>query len=66
MFVYISFRPAEGVLASPQITSNDHYHVIEGQDLLLNCSLEIDIGGKVSLKWELPTKNQAVKVISVS
>lgn len=50
------------MLMVPQIQSNDNFHVFEGHDLYLNCTLEIDLAQRAALSWELPSQDQAVKV----
>lgn len=51
------------MLQMPQIFSNDNFHVFEGHDLELNCTLEIDLGVRAALSWELPGTSGAWEVI---
>lgn len=49
----------------PQITSTDNFHVYDGDDLHLTCSVDIEKGTKASLLWELPSNDRAIKVRSL-
>lgn len=46
----------------PQITSTDNFHVYDGDDLHLMCSVDIEKGTKASLLWGLPSNDRAIKV----
>lgn len=40
-------------------SNNDHSdHVIVGEDLSLNCSVNMDIGVSYSLHWKVPDENK--------
>lgn len=61
------FSPAaQATLNTPHIMSHENFHVYEGNDLLLNCSLDIEVGTRADLTWELPHNDQANKVCTGS
>lgn len=42
------------------MSSTNNFHAFDGEELEINCSVEVDLYARVELRWELPRESTAM------